>query len=307
MRLAFGKIWVPMAGIAIVTSVAGCGANDAPGAPSASSVAAPSPSSPTVDVDVAFAQFLKAVKPFWCANGISTIGGRADLGAVGTIKVIDEYRGVMMTWDDNLERIAVPPAAQPIVDKLRELNAAEMADMDALTAAAAKNDKKQMKRITGLLNLDDAILSVETDRLSAALGHPEPQAGIAFAQLEVAEHTFFKDIAPVNDKFQAALSGNDLNAAKAANAIEQYAAQRFIDRLDTIDWPAHFEGQLNVLRDNLRKVIEFDRHQVDVASTAQIVYGGEGASLMPAIDDAVGTVQNGLNKLRAESAPELAC
>jgi hypothetical protein len=307
MRLAFCKIWVSVVGIAVVTSVAGCGGNDARGAPSASSVAAPSPSNPPVDVDAAFAQFLKAVKPFWCANGISDIGGRADAGAVGTIKVVDEYRGVMMTWDDNLERIAVPPTAQPIVAKLRELNAAEMADMDALTAAAEKNDKKQMKRLTGLLNLDDAIVSVETDRLSAALGHPEPQAGMAFAQLEVAEHTFFKDIAPVRDKFEAALSGNDLNGAKAANAIEQDAAQRFIDRLDAIDWPAQFEGQVNVLRDNLRKVIEFDRRQVGVATTTQIVYGEEGASLLLAVDDAVGSLQNGLNKLRAESAPELAC
>jgi hypothetical protein len=64
---------------------------------------------------------------------------------------------------------------------------------------------------------------------------------------------------------------------------------------------------VNVLRDNLRKVIEFDRRQDDVATTAQIVYGEEGASLLPAVDDAVGSLQNGLNKLRAESAPELAC
>jgi hypothetical protein len=64
---------------------------------------------------------------------------------------------------------------------------------------------------------------------------------------------------------------------------------------------------VNVLRGNLRKVIEFDRRQVDVATTAQIVYGEEGAFLLPAVDDAVGSLQNGLNKLRAESAPELAC
>jgi hypothetical protein len=36
---------------------------------------------------------------------------------------------------------------------------------------------------------------------------------------------------------------------------------------------------VDVLRDNLSKVIEFDRRQVDVATTAQIVYGEEGASL----------------------------
>ena len=170
-----------------------------------------------------------------------------------------------------------------------------------------ENDKKQMKRLTGLVYLDDAMVSVEADRLSAALGHPEPQAGIAFTQLEVAYHTFYKDKAPGYDMFEAALSRNDLNGAKAANAIEQDAAQRFIDRLDAIDWPAQFEGQVNVLRDNLRKLIEFDRRQVDVATTAQIVPPEEGASLLPAVDDAVDSLQNGLNKLRVESNPELQC
>jgi hypothetical protein len=111
----------------------------------------------------------------------------------------------------------------------------------------------------------------------------------------------------MGEKFEAALSRNDLNGAKAANAIEQAAAQRFIDRLDAIDWPAQFEGQVNILRDNLRKVIEFDRRQVDVATTAQIVFPEEGASLVPAVDDAVDSLQNRLNKLSAESAPELAC
>jgi hypothetical protein len=311
MRRAFCKIWVSVVGITVVTSVAGCGGNDAPGAPgapSASSVAAPSPSSPPVDVDAAFAQFMKAVKPFWCSSAYTDIGEMAEAGDVGTMKVrVHEYRGVMMTWDDNLGRIAVPPAAQPIVGKLRELNAAEMADLDALAAAVEKNDKKQMNRLTEVVYLDDAIVSVEVDRLSAALGHPKPQAGIAFSQLEVTNHTFYNDIAPAYDMFEAALSRNDLNGAKAANAIEQDAAQRFIDRLDAIDWPAQFEGQVNVLRDNLRKVIEFDRRQVDVATTAQIVPPEEGASLVPAVDDAVGSLQNGLSMLRAESSPELQC
>jgi hypothetical protein len=313
MRRAFGRIWVSVVGIAVVTSVAGCGGKSAPSvssvaAPSASRVAAPSPSSPPVDVDAAFAQYLKAVKPFWCASGFSGFRELIDAGAVGTIKDgVHEYRGVMMTWDDDLGRVAVPPAAQLIVGKLRELNAAEMAEMDALVAAAEKYDQYQMMRITGLLNLDDAMVNLETARLSAALGHPEPQPGLAFAQLEVMDHTFFKDSAPGDDMFEAALSRNDLDGAKAANAIKQDPAQRFIDGLDTIDWPAQFEGKVNVVRDNLRKVIEFDRSQVNVATTAQIVDGAEGSTLARAVDDAVGSLQDDLNKLRAESAPELAC
>ena len=314
MGRAFCKVWISVVGIAVVTSVAGCGGNDAPGAPSASSVAAPSPSSPPVDVDAAFAQLLKAVKPFWCSSAYSDIGDMAEAGDVDTMKIrVHEYRGVMTTWDDNLGRIAVPAAAQPIVGKLLELNAGEMADLDALAAAVEKNDKKQMMQLTGLAYLDDAMVGVEVDRLSTALGHPEPQAGIAFTQLEVAYHTFYKDIAPVGDMFEAALSRNDLNGAKAANAIEQDAAQRFIDRLDAIDWPAQFEplptfryGYVNVLRQNLRKLIEFDRRQVDVATTAQIVPPEEGPSYQ-ALDDATDSLQNGLLKLRAESNPELQC
>ena len=37
--------------------------------------------------------------------------------------------------------------------------------------------------------------------------------------------------------FEAALSRNDLNGVKAANAVQEDAAQRYIDRLGTIDWP----------------------------------------------------------------------
>jgi hypothetical protein len=303
MRRAFCKTWVLVVGITVVTSVAGCGGDGE----SASSVAAPSPSSPPVDVDVAYAQFLKAVKPFWCADGFSGIGGRTIVGAADTIKVVDDYRAVMMTWDDDLARIAVPPVAQPIVGKLRELNAAELADMDALTAAAENNERGQMKPITGILNLDDAMVNLETGHLSAALGHPEPQAGIAFNELEVTTHTFSKDIAPVAGMLDAALSRNDLDGATAANAVKQAAAQRFIDRLHDIDWPTGVESQVNVVRVDLRKVIDFARRQVDVATTAQIVYSEEGASLVPAVFYAVDSLQDSLNKLRTESAPELAC
>ena len=323
MRRAYCKIWISVVGIAVVTSVAGCGGNDASGAPNASSVAAPSPSSPPVDGDVAFGKLLKAEKSFYCSNAYSDFNDMTDdfndmtdAGAVDPIRIrVHEYHGVMTTWKDDLGRIAVPPAAQPIVDKLREVSATQMVDLDALAAAVEKKDMKQTNRLTVLVYLDDAMAAVEVDRLSAALGHPEPQGRIALDQLDVVSHTFLMDIAPVGDMFEAALSRNDLNGAKAANAIEQDALQRYIDRLDTIDWPAQFEplptfryGYVNVLRDNLRKLIEFDRRQVDVATAAQVVRApDEGIPEALATEEALTSLQDGLQKLVAESNPPLKC
>jgi hypothetical protein len=80
-----------------------------------------------------------------------------------------------------------------------------------------------------------------------------------------------------------------------------------IDRLDAIDWPAGFEDQVNALRDGLRKVIEFDRHQVDVATAAQIVRASEDAPESQAVEDARCSLQNGLLKLASESKSPLQC
>jgi hypothetical protein len=119
-----------------------------------------------VDVDAAFAQFLNAEKPYWCSSAYFEIDDMAVKGNVGAMRIrVHEYRGVITTWDDNLGRIAVPPAAQPIVDKLRELNATEMADLDAL-AGVDEKDKKEMDRLRRLFYYDDALVGVEADRLS---------------------------------------------------------------------------------------------------------------------------------------------
>jgi hypothetical protein len=80
-------------------------------------------------------------------------------------------------------------------------------------------------------------------------------------------------------KFEAALAANDLAGAKAANAIEIDALQRYIDKLDAIDWPpGSFEGQANTLREHVRGQIEFDRTQTDVAAMADIVRAPEGGT-----------------------------
>ena len=62
-------------------------------------VAAPSPSSPPVDVDAAFAQFLNAEKPYWCSSAYFEIDDMAVKGNVGAMRIrVHEYRGVIMTW-----------------------------------------------------------------------------------------------------------------------------------------------------------------------------------------------------------------
>jgi hypothetical protein len=304
MHSAFCKFGISVVGIAVVTSVADCGGSDVPHASSASS---PSSSSPPVDVETAFAQVKEAVKPFWCSNAYSDMGDMAHAGNIDAMRLrVHEYRGVMTTWDDDLGRIAVPPAAQPIIDKIGELNAAEMADLDALAGVDDK-DKEQINRLLGRVYYDDALVAVQADHLSAALGHPEPQGQVAADHLEVANQTYYTAQFPSYEMFEAALLRNDLNGAKAANAVQEDAAQRYIDRLDAIDWPVGFEDQVNALRDGLRKVIEFDRHQVDVATAAQIVRDSEDAPASQATEDARSSPQNGLLKLASESVPPLQC
>jgi hypothetical protein len=278
MRRAFFKIWISVVGIAVATSVAGCG-----GAPGASS-----PSSPAVDPNVAFKQYEEAAKPFECSPLYGEMGDAAQVGDFDVMKdKARKFRNVVVTWDAALAEIAIPAAAQPIVDGMRELNASELAGLNALADVDGK-DADRINIVRTQVEVDDSSVTVEGDRLRAALGHPLPQGLVVADQLEMAERTYWRDVAPVSAKWNAALAASDLNGAKAANAIDEAATQRYIDKLGTIDWPpGTFEGQANTLREHLRELIEFDRHQVDVATTAQIVQAPEGGlPAMKAADDA---------------------
>jgi hypothetical protein len=63
-----------------------------------------------------------------------------------------------------------------------------------------------------------------------------------------------------------------------------------------------------VSRDNLRKLIEFDRRQVDVAEAAQVVRASDGVVHLGQVADEVkDSLQKGLLKLAAESNPPLKC
>jgi hypothetical protein len=268
MRRAFSKIWISAAGIAVVASVVGCGGADAPGA---SSVAA--------DPNVAFAQYEEAAKPFECSKAYLEMWDALSDKHYGIMKDrARQHRDVVATWDAELGKIAFPVAAQPIVGRMRGFIATELPGLNELVTADDK-DVDRMRTVMAQVQADDSSATVEGDRLREALGHPEPRPIIAADQLDLAYLTFYEDIAPVAAKWDAALAANDLDGAKAANAIENNALQRYIDTLGTISWPpGTFEGQANTLRKHLLGLIEFDRHQVDVATTAQIVQSPEGGA-----------------------------
>jgi hypothetical protein len=284
MRRDFCKFWISVFSLAVVTSVAGCGGNDAPGASS--------PSSPPVDPNVAFKQYTDAAQPFECSSAYGDMGDAAQVGNFGVMKNNARvHRDVVATWDAQLGEIAFPAVAQPIVAKMHELLAAELSGLKELAevdpgVGIESEAGDRIDVVRSQVEAADSSVTVEGDRLRAALGHPESEAGNASDELESADRAFYSDSAPMHAKWKAALAAGDLNMAKASNAIEEEAAQHYLDQLDTIAFPAGYEGQVNNLRNSLRWLVEFDRRQVDVATAAQIIPPEEGAKIMPAIADA---------------------
>jgi hypothetical protein len=271
MRRTRCTTWIVAVGIAVVMSLAACGDTDAP--------VASNSTSPPVDPDTAFAEYEKAVRPLDCSDAYQAMGDASLAGEIGVMKdKAREYRDVVATFDARLGEIAFPDAAEPIVDVMRELLAAELTGLGEL-AAYDGEDKTRKATVRNNLEADDAVVGVEGNRLREALGHPESTFGVAADLLESADATLFEDLVEPWAKFEAALAANDLAGAKAANAIEIDALQRYIDKLDAIDWPpGSFEGQANTLREHIRGQIEFDRTQTDVAAMADIVRAPEGGT-----------------------------
>jgi hypothetical protein len=266
MRRAFCKIWFWLLGIALAVSVASCSGTEA------STAEAPGPSSAAADPEVAFKQYEKAAKPFECSDAFGAMGDASKAGDIGVMKhKAREYRDVVTEFDAQLAEIVFPTQAQPIVEGMRELLAAEGEGLDAL-AAYDGTDETRKATVRNKLEAEDAAVTVEGDRLRAALGHPESKFAVAADQLDSADAAFFSEIVQPWAKFKTAIAANDLAGAKEANAMEIEALQRYIDKLEAIDWPpGSFEGQANTLRDHLRGQIEFDRRQTDVATAADIV------------------------------------
>ena len=253
--------------IAVAMGVAGCGAASAP-APGTSK-----PPTPPVDPAVAFTQYEKAATPWECSRAFAAMIDAARKPDHAAVKDHSgAQRDIVATWDTELGAIAFPTAEQPIIDRMRQHNTAELSTLAELVGVDVK-DAERVDALELQVELVEALLSVEGDGLRAALGHPVPPAGVAADQLQVADLRFYQSTVDASAKWKSALAANDLNAAKAANVIEEDAAQVYLDRLGTIDWPPGFDDQVNALRNRLHERIDFDRRQVDVATTAQIVQG----------------------------------
>jgi hypothetical protein len=218
---------------------------------------------------------------------------------------VARQRATVASWDAELGRIAFPPATQSIVDRMREHNATEMAALTEL-AAADVNDHERMDTLFYQIDIANSSVTLKGDELRAALGHPVPRAGVAADQLDLANLTYFQASGAARPKWTAALQTDDLNAAKAANGLEEDAAQAYIDRLGTIDWPPKFDDQITALRDSLHRVIDFDRHQVDVATAAQID-PSPGTDLNTPIKQAEQALWNPLVQAFQSSSPGPVC
>ncbi len=242
-------------------SVSGCGGSDAS-----------SPPSPSVDPSVAFKQYEEAVKPVECSSAGRDMDEAVRKGNFGIMKTkAFQYRDVLATFDSRLGEIGFPPAAEPIIKRMRERNSDQLAGLNELGQYDGK-DEGLLNTLRNRVWSDDSAMVVEGDHLREALGHPVQQAGYAADLLEAAQATFYNDRAPVQPKWEAAMAAEDLAAAKAANAIEIAALERYIKSVDAISWPpGTFEVQANTLREHLRGLIDFDRRQVDVATAADVV------------------------------------
>jgi len=298
MRHAFCEVWICAVSAFLVTGLAGCGGAAAPGGAS-------SPSGPPADPNVAFEQYMEAAKPFQCSKAYTEMYDALHDKHYGIMKDrARQHRDVVATWDAQLSKIAFPVAAQPIVDRMRGFLATELPGLNELVEADDK-DTSRMWTVMLQVQADDSSATLEGDHLRETLGHPEAPAWVAADQLDLAHLTFYKEVHPAAAKWEAALAANDLDGAKAANEIEIEALQRYIDTLGAISWPpGTFEGQANSLRKHLLGMIEFDRHQVDVATTAQIVPTPEGgAPDAVAAEDAVEALWNVLARTGAASSP----
>lgn len=303
--------WMPAACavVAVAVGVAltlyltlGKGSADGP-ADSSSAQATAGPSA-----EDAYRQFRnsKAGNAFGCSTAFSDMSEANVKGHVSRVRdAARKYRDLVSRWNDELGTMRFPAAAQQIVDQIRRGNMAEIHDLDVV---AAVTDPDDANSLVVFVFFDDWTVINDVDRLKSALDHPEPRAKIAADQLELARQTYLKDSAWIGQLFAAALAHSDLAAAKAANAVEQNAARRYLDALDSINWPAGVEAAVGTLKEKIRALVEFDRRQVDVATVAQIVRAPPGGTPLTRVEaDVESALFDRLNKMDDSPAAPLSC
>src|SRR4051812_47049376 len=138
MRRAYCKTWRVAVGIALAVGVVSCGATDGSRTPS-----------PSVVPSVAFTQYEQAVKPVECSSASRDMDEAVREGNFGIMKAkAFQYRDGLTTFDARLGEIGFPPAAQPVVKRMRELNSDQMAGLNEL----GQYDGKDEDRLNALRN-----------------------------------------------------------------------------------------------------------------------------------------------------------
>ncbi|MDT5095841.1 MAG: hypothetical protein QOH60_5204 [Mycobacterium sp.] len=239
--------------------------------------AGPAPTTSTVsDAEGAYRQLHDAKNVSDCGASLTALSDanvKRDVSALRDTAA--KYRGLVAAWGELLGKIAFPSSAKTVVDSLRANNASEVRHLDSI---AAVTESSLGNVLATYVFFDDAAVTTDVDRLAEVLGHRPSQPLIAADQLNFGRQTYQRDNALTEMLFTAALAHADLNAAKAANRVEEDALQRYADALNTIGWPAGYDGQVSDLRDKIHALIDADRRQVDVSNPSQIVSAPPGGS-----------------------------
>jgi hypothetical protein len=239
------------------------------GTHSGSAGTAPTQASPAPDAENAYRQLHDANNVSDCGASVSALSDANTKHDVPALRITAaKYRAQVAAWDDLLAKIAFPPSAMPIVDSLRASNAHELQELDSI---AAVTETPHGNLLATYVFYDNARGTTDLDRLAEALGHRSSGPLVAADQLELARQTYQRDNALTEMLFSAALAHADLDAAKAANRVEEDGLARYAEALNKIAWPTGFDGQVNDLRDKIRALIDYDRRQVDVSNVSQVV------------------------------------
>lgn len=305
--------WLAAIGFVVATTLSSCAGEvttgEAAKESSSATSTAPTTTSPTkvVDANAAFGAVEKARQELSCtpllANTLQA-SFRTDVPAMRDNAA--KYRDLVTAWEKELGAIEFPADAAPVVTRLKASTAAEVADLNTMATAADNATPQDVTAMANSLNFHETSVRAELDELSAALGHPEPPAFVAGNRLELAYGTFRQDSTPVWPMFEEAVKKGDLAGAKAANDIEQKAAERYIATLDAIKWPPGYDDKVKTLQDALRGVIEFDRKQVDVPTVADILPPEQGTPVVAAADNAKAVLMDAVmtEALKAGALPK---
>ncbi|TSD99283.1 hypothetical protein FOS14_13100 [Skermania sp. ID1734] len=277
MRKAFSSVASVLCALAVAAAAAGCGDDSTDTA-----------SADQHDADLGYAAYQEAGKLFDCSTAYDDLDkAQINNDVAGEHEAAKQYRELIVDWDKKISEIRFPPDSRDEQERLHQNNLAEIDALADIAAAVRPADAREMVWRAFVLE-DKSYLAA--DDLVASLGHPRPQARLAADRLILAHAEADLAALPVQGLFDAALDAHDLTAATAANQIEIRADQQYLDSIGTIDFPAKVTAQVQALKQAIQTGIDFDRQQVAVPTTADVVRAPAGGT--PAVQQA--------DQLRAE-------